>query len=80
MPSTHRRFSERWRRVLLTVALAVTLGSLVAPMVVSAERTYTLTSVGTDYEADAVQDTAYFWNTLDDDEQTALTKHGVRGR
>jgi hypothetical protein len=65
--------SARYRRLLLLVALAVTLCALVAPVVVSADQTYTLSYVGTDYEAGAVQETAYFWDSLDEAQQTRLT-------
>ncbi|SEO79479.1 hypothetical protein SAMN04487948_105182 [Halogranum amylolyticum] len=70
MPSTDRPSA---RRALLVVTLAVTLGALAAPAVVSAEETYTLSYVGVDYEANAIHDEAYFWSTLGDEERATLT-------
>lgn len=71
MPSTSPPTFRR-RRALFGVALVLTLSALIAPAVVTVDESYTLSYVGVDYEADAVQDTAYFWASFGEHDQSTL--------
>jgi hypothetical protein len=71
--------SSTRRRLLLVAALVVTFGALLAPALVPTDETYSVSYVGTDYEADAVRDTAVFWGSLDEDERSALTEARRKG-
>lgn len=73
MPSRSSPTPNYRRRALLAAALSLTVGALVAPAVVTADETYTLSYVGVDYEANAVHETASFWTALDEDERSAMT-------
>ncbi|WP_338729358.1 hypothetical protein [Haladaptatus sp. DJG-WS-42] len=63
------------RRILRTVFFAglfLSIGAFASPAFVSTDGTYTMTYTGSDFQADAIHDSAYFWSDLGDMSQDAV--------